>query len=727
MIDWQLVWKRLSDGEHVVLCGAGPIPLPDPARINLSWVDCEAHPEPGGTMAAARRRIDRDLGINPWVDLAARRLGASLRRHLLGEATEDIDAARDEHAFRRTAPSASGPRRALLLSGVDGADESSIQRLTRLFAGEQRPTWPLLVRFDASDPTGAARGLLEQLERVLPAQAIFQGAAAASAAGDRVTLADALAQVSAESLRVLRAAAIVGDRFELETVAELLELDQLAVLEAVQEASDRGLSLEDRGQGVFRFPPGAASALRAGTLPALAGAWHRRLSELFGGLPAPLRAPADAGSSAAPAASTGDSTKGPATLRDGGSLLAVPPEAAPAAEDQRAASWWRRLTAEATTARPTERCVGGIAQREPAQGIDDARAARHAEAASLPESAARRYLSLAMTEMSGGRYAAALDAAGRAVAAVEGVAEPSRSWLEATAWFVVGQCRWRAGGSERGSLDTALEALERARERAALGPHAELQAGIASMIANVCYDVGTPAALERALVEITRGSELWLEAGHPLDAARLLNDEAAIWVKRGNAVRANQLLMRSRDVFGRLARNHPVARLELLETEHLLARLMLQSAAQAGRDDDLAQLGIEHALVAEAGYRAQNGPRELGRVWETLGRLELRRGRLDAAVAWLERALRLQREIGDTIGSARSSGALSEAFAAAQDYPRALDRLAESVAFNSEKGAAAGLQQNLSSLRRLEAALPGALVEQAGAIGRRLVRALSLQ
>jgi hypothetical protein len=331
----------------------------------------------------------------------------------------------------------------------------------------------------------------------------------------------------------------------------------------------------------------------------------------------------------------------------------------------------------------------------------------------------------ALAALSSGRYAAAIDAAGRALTGAEGGADPNRPWLEASAWLVIGRCRWLMSGTEPASLDGALDALERARERAATEHQPALQAEIASMIANVCYDMGTPAALERALVEITRGSELWLDAGHPLDAARLLNDEAAIWVKRGNSVRANQLLLRSREVFERLARTHPVARLELLETEHLLARLMLHSVAPSGRNDDVARVGIEHALAAEAGYRDLNSRRELGRVWETLGRLELRIGRLDEATDWLERALRLQREIGDAIGSARTSAALSEVFAAAQDFPRALARLAESVALNSEKGVAAGLQYNLASLRRLEAILPSALVDQAGALGQRLVRALS--
>jgi hypothetical protein len=98
MINWQDVWKRLSE-------------------------DGEAHPQPCGTLEEARRRVDRDVGVSPWVDVAAQRLRASLRRHLLGEDADDIDMARYERTFRRPVADAKGPRPALLLSGVDRADQ----------------------------------------------------------------------------------------------------------------------------------------------------------------------------------------------------------------------------------------------------------------------------------------------------------------------------------------------------------------------------------------------------------------------------------------------------------------------------------------------------------------------------------------------------------------------------------------------------------------------------
>jgi hypothetical protein len=69
---------------------------------------------------------------------------------------------------------------------------------------------------------------------------------------------------------------------------------------------------------------------------------------------------------------------------------------------------------------------------------------------------------------------------------------------------------------------------------------------------------------------------------------------------------------------------------------------------------------------------------------------------------------------------------MSDVFIEAQDYPRALENLAESVALNTEKGSSAGLQFNLASLRKIEHRLPDGLLPEARALGQRLVRALSV-
>lgn len=767
MKNWQDVWQRLCNGQHVVLRRAEPIPQPDPGQLTLASVDCASFPEPRGALEEARRQIDALLGTSPIVDAAARRFRAGLRRHLLGEDPEQIDTSRYEDAFARVG-AAERPV-ALLLRGVDRADPQSLEMLAHLFAGQHQPKCPLLVSFERRDSSGAARRLLEQLERVLPADAFWHEAGVVAEAGASV-VSESLARVAPGTLRILRAAAAIGDRFEVEVVGQLLGLDELTVLDAVQEAIDVGLSLEDRGQGVFRFEPRVGAALREQTLPALTRAWHERLAERFGGGPAPsdamdaqpssppLAAAAlanDAGERAgresatsgalAQAASTRSAsnqspTDTPVTRQEAGDHFEAPAERAALPADPRTDAWWQRLNAAAMDApaggpsngeragasavsratRLSSAAPGGVTARE-------AKSAPGLGAVELGDTRCERELASAERLALLGQHEQALASSARALALADAVDDPERQRvLRARALLMMGQSRWQYRGSAAASLELALEPLAQARALVAGDEPPELSAQIASMIANVCYDVGTPEALERALVELTRASQVLLAAERPLDAARLLNDEAALWVKIGDPGRAHFLLARSREVFGKVAKCCPAAQIELLETEHLLARLVLHVSDRPGREREAARLAIQHALAAEHGYRELKDQRQLGRVWETLGRLELRLGRLDEAAQRLEDAQRLQRQIGDAIGLARSSGAMSDVFIAARDYPHALSSLAESVALNSEKGSGAGLQFNLASLREIEQLLPDGLLPEAQALGQRLVRALSV-
>ena len=136
-------------------------------------------------------------------------------------------------------------------------------------------------------------------------------------------------------------------------------------------------------------------------------------------------------------------------------------------------------------------------------------------------------------------------------------------------------------------------------------------------------------------------------------------------------------------------------------------------------------MGIEHGRAAEEGYRELNARRQLGRVWETLGRLELRLDHLDAAARLLEDARQLQTQLGDGLGLARSSGALCDLLVRTENYPLALERLAESIALNAQKGSRAGLEVNLASFSDLQSKLPPALHDAARTLERRLRSQLS--
>jgi tetratricopeptide (TPR) repeat protein len=400
--------------------------------------------------------------------------------------------------------------------------------------------------------------------------------------------------------------------------------------------------------------------------------------------------------------------------------------------DPRNEPWWQRLTADLAAARATAADAPelGPASLEPpadTRGGNEQRSAAHAEAAGLWEAACEQHLAAAERASLDAEHPLALGLASRALALSERLAERERRRrLQMRALLVVGRARWQHHGSGPDStLQAALDPLLQCRALVLESDPPQLRAELGSLIANVQYDIGTPEALELALLELTRASQLLLDAGQPLDAARLLNDEAAVWVKIGDPVRANHLLSRSREVFSKVANSYPAARVELLETEHLLARLMLHARPRPGRERDALAFGIEHGRAAEEGYRELNSLRQLGRVWETLGRLELRLEHVDAAARLLEDARQLQQELGDLVGLARSSGALCELMARTGDYPRALERLAESIAFNAQKGLRAGLEFNLASLNAIQPELPSGMHDAARALEGRLQRELS--
>jgi tetratricopeptide (TPR) repeat protein len=229
---------------------------------------------------------------------------------------------------------------------------------------------------------------------------------------------------------------------------------------------------------------------------------------------------------------------------------------------------------------------------------------------------------------------------------------------------------------------------------------------VATLLASVCYDLGDLKSLERALHELTEASRALLASGDALGAARLLNDQAAVYVRLGDPVRASHLLEESRRVFERQAGADPIAAAELAETYHLLARLPLHVAARPGREADALAMGRDYAQAAEAAYRRLGAARELTRVWETMGRIEMRAERLEPAMRSLTAALEAQRELGDVLGLARTTAALAELLARSEQAENALQLLAESIHLNVEKGSPIGLAYNRRSLEALARSVP---------------------
>ncbi|WP_437337728.1 hypothetical protein [Sorangium sp. So ce394] len=448
-------------------------------------------------------------------------------------------------------------------------------------------------------------------------------------------------------------------------------------------------SLDAPIPGPVRVPrdlaPGGAGATADEPIRSLRGAALRvpaALSERSspGGSRPSFRPPAaDAPARVDPARAAAESLRGAAPL--GVSVHPAPPEPDPA---------------DAPSAAPAPAASAG---RRP----HDARAAAHLTEAGELEEAARRYRAAAAEAAAMGAYPQALSYGQKALALLDGLpATPARRRLRIGALAGIARVQWQAAGPDPAfTLAGALEVLDAARALLTQGDPPELHAEVAALIASVCYDLGDMRSLERALEELTTASRLLLDAGDALGSARLLNDQAAVYVRMGDPVRATHLLTESRRVFEERARVDPVARVELAETDHLFARIPLHVPARPGRESDALSMGIDHALAAERTYKQLGDAREIARVWETIGRLELRKGRLDRATQRLTAAIEAEEALGDLIGLARSTAALAEVLSAKGLHREALSLLAESMAMNLEKGSPLGLAYNRRALNAL--------------------------
>lgn len=672
------VRNRMFAGRHTAVLGRGRLdPTPAPGVLR---VDCDLSGPPLGPLLEARWQaeelLDERAPMRP-----SRRTASGLRQRLLGEEPEPGGDGLVVAALNRLARLSTGPV-ALVLQSVDSADPRTLQRIESII---RRPGWlkvPLVLAFETLEPEGAAKALLDAVREVEGDDAVISIGAEELLEPEETEPGPQLGleMLTPETLHVLRAGALIGNVFEVDLVAALLSIDPLEVLELLQVAHDAGVPVEDRGGGRFVLQAGAAEALRRSLIPSLAGAWHRRLAELLGEARRPTAGPERA-------------AEPPPTER---ATHTVPQRQREAIENLEV------LEAPLAAAQSEATRLGAHIDRE-------ARAGRHAEAAGQIELAAQQYLAAAERSESLGAFDQALDYARRSLDLLGSLpGSPTRRQLRIRALGGLGRVKWHAAGpGESFSLDVALEQLETAQRLLEPGDPAELTAEIGSLIAGVCYDIGGREALERALAELTHAGRTLLDAGKPVEAARLLNDEAAVWVRLGDPVRANHLLSKSREVFGRFATESTVAELELAETDHLVARLMLHAPPRPGKEQESLELGLQHALAAEETYRELGRSRELARVWETLGRLERLAGKSERSSSHLVAAIETEQQIGDAIGLARSTAALSDLLSDVGQPERALELLRDSITLNFEKASPVGLAFNRRALSGLAARVAG--------------------
>ena len=283
---------------------------------------------------------------------------------------------------------------------------------------------------------------------------------------------------------------------------------------------------------------------------------------------------------------------------------------------------------------------------------------------------------------------AADDAAARRAAILEGIDLATSRWLG-------------AGTNGGATLQSARETIEEVIALLRPTDAADLRTRAVVALAGICHDIGDLSSLDRALEGLGDAVRGLTASQQPVAAARLLNDEAAVWLRIGDPVRAHGLLRRSRALFADKASNDSEAVRELAETDHQLARLPLHVAARPGREADAIDDAIEAAMRAERAYAGLQDDHHKARVMATRGRLMLAAGRLDDGASVLLDALQDQEALHDEVAMANTSAALGEALALADRVDDGLRWLARSAQLNARKGARQGLAANQAMLDRL--------------------------
>lgn len=541
-------------------------------------------------------------------------------------------------------------------------------------------------------------------------------------------------------LLVLRAAAVDEDGFTVERVADRLGVSALAVLAALQRAADGGEPIADGDDGTLRLAPARAAALRSGTLPSLRRAWAApagaappppAVVDPYGVEPVEDDMPAPIPFEAARARRRGEEPPLP-NLANWARLYAaarsadehaddaaeepdlddVSPDTPPPGPPLRF-GFGRDLAREPDHP-PEPSTLEALVDAEPAAGPPAAEPppARPSTLDALspePETAgldagerALETLARARSLEHAGDVGRAVEEVREAIMALDQLAEPTDDHrrLAAALHAELGRLLWRSMGPGAAfTLEGALEALDHAEARLGDADPAPLRALVWSLQAGVLLDRGDPPSLETALRRLDAAMRVLQAAGEPRAAARLLNDQAAVWVRIGDPVRAAHLLRESRAVFA--AATDPEARVELAETDLCLARLPLNAAIRPGQEAEAWRRALGHARDAVRVWHELGMDWEEARARETEGRLLARAGDVEGAARVLADVARAQADLGDALGLARTTAALAEVLAAVGRARDALNLLRQSVALNAEKGSAIGIAWNRRAFDRL--------------------------
>lgn len=350
----------------------------------------------------------------------------------------------------------------------------------------------------------------------------------------------------------------------------------------------------------------------------------------------------------------------------------------------------------------------GAAARPPPATIvhDPLRAAGQLESAGQTTSALERRLDAVAAMIDAGVVERATDTLDETVTRVGALpATEERRRLEARCRLERARMHWLCAGVGT-SLSAEFAEVRAARDMIREDRTTQLRTYIAATLGAIAYDLGERSALEHAERELVETIAALLQDGASLDAAGLLNDQAAVRLRGGDRAGAAALLARSRALFEARVQEVPNdagARAELADTDHLLARLPLHSSSDALPGDWSSALG--HAETAEQTYHSLQMARETAHVWDTMARLEARLGRTDEARVHFEAALAMEDSVGDLRGRAQTTAGLAELYAAGGEPERALDVLRTSIEANRATGSALGLGYDADALATIERAV----------------------
>lgn len=672
--------ERAAQGRHTVWLGswAGA----SAPGWDVLIIHCDGPTTTFGPLGRAREEIEARTGARR--DAQTSQALGRLRRRLLEQLPVATQKQRLLQALEAWDQSTGG-RALLVFDALEAADDATLEGLRDLADASPVP-WVLSWR-RRPEPETSGDALFDAL-----------GPALGAAPEDTGEPGFDWSMLPPDVVHMMRLASVIGAVFEAELVGQMLGMDVDEVLYGIQLAYDLGARIEDRGEGTFALTADDVATLRGGLLPSLHARWSARLASMLieeaPAIPAP----------SAPTLRSHDTEAAFARAAEGPSAVYAQmfePEPADAPEP----------APEPPSATPAEASAPFEPRPMPEYDEGDhARAAQYLEEAGQLEDAVSRLLVAARQVSARGDARRGWLMCRRALGLTLQMAPGARQRaLRVRGLMELGRIQWR--GAAMGppfTLGDALSTLEEASRGLPPGADPAMRGELATWIAGVCYDLGDLASLQRGSQELARASRALLDHGAPVEAARLLNDQAAVQVRLGDPVQAVYLLHQSRRAFESIRRQDPedpIAAFELGETQHLLATMPMHARVKPGQESEAVARGLVHAEAALALFEEVGQTREQARVLETMGRLELEGGDVDRAEAHLRAGLALQQQLGDVTGLARTTDALAQVYLARGDAAHALAVLAESIALHREKGSPAGLDVNHQTLDAITAAL----------------------